>query len=76
MFHKWEAFNFYTTHSVQKSVFVPFLEVILIDSREQNKQDKQISFLRQVVIYPGKFFHLSYSIRQPVALSGEFVLIE
>ena len=76
MFQKWEAFKFYATHYVQKSIFVPFLEVSLIDSREQNKQDKQINFLRQVVIYPGKFFHLSYSIRQPVALSGEFVPIE
>ena len=34
-----EAFNFYTTHSEQKSFFAPFRDVFLIDSLDQDKQE-------------------------------------
>ena len=48
-----EAFNLYTTQSVKKSMFVPYMGVFLIDSWDLIKQDKQIKFLRQVVCIRG-----------------------
>ena len=50
------------------------MEVFLINSREQNKQDKQSKFLRQPE--PGKKIHLSNFLNQPIALSGEIVPFE
>ena len=50
------------------------MEVFLIDSRDQNEQDKKIKFLRQAEW--GILFRLSNFLGQPVALSGEIVPLE
>ena len=50
------------------------MEVILIDSWDLNKPDKQIKFLRQAV--QRNLFHLKNLIRQAVALTSEFVPLE
>ena len=50
------------------------MEVFLVDSCVQNKQDKQTKFLGQAG--KGKVFHLSFFLRQAVALSGETLPLE
>ena len=42
MFQESEAFNLNTTQSVQKSIFVPYIEVFLIESRSQSKQIRHL----------------------------------
>ena len=52
-----EAFNLYTAQFVQKSMFVLYLKVFLMDSWDLNKHDKQIEFPGQAE--QGILFHLS-----------------
>ena len=61
------AFNFHTTVTVQILRFYFFQRSFLIDSKIQNKQEKQIKFPRQPE--QGKLFRLSNFARHPVALS-------
>ena len=55
-------------------MFVPDMEVFLIDSWDLIKQDKQYKFLRQAV--QGNLFHLSIFLRQAVSVSWKKVPLE
>ena len=53
-----EAFILYATDSVKFSLFVPFMEVLLIDSWCDIKDDNQNKFLRQAVSLSVELFPL------------------
>ena len=48
--------------TTQSSKFVPYMEVFLIDSRDQNKLDQQIKFFRQAE--QNNLFHLIDFLKQ------------
>ena len=65
-----EDFTLYTTHSVQKSKFVPFMV------RPKWTRQKKINFSDKLFSYQEPLFALSKFSWNPVAFSGELVAFE
>ena len=52
------------------------MESFLIDSWDEIRKKEQIDFLKQQSLCQANLFHLSKFSRQPVTLSGEFILLD
>ena len=71
-----QAFNHYSTHSGQNSIFVPYIGVFWLTVETWTNKTEELGFSDKLSLYQGKLFDLSKFVRQAVASSRELVPLE